>query len=85
MREIIRGRKLLFYFIHNVRELFKYANYLKHNAQIIRNYFKIESIFHRCMNYLNYRAKNVKNVYPKDSNNLYTLLFQIIRAPNGFK
>ena len=36
---IIRGRKLLFYFIHNVHELFKFANYLKHNAQIIQNYF----------------------------------------------
>ena len=85
VREIIRGRELLFYFIHNVRELFKCANYLKHNAQIIQNYFKIKLIFHRCMNYLNYRAKNVKNVYPNDSNNSYTLWFQIIRAPNGFK
>ena len=60
VRKIIRGRELLFYFFHNVRELFKSANYLKHNAQIIRNYFKIKLIFHRCMNYLNYRAKNVK-------------------------
>ena len=39
MRKIIRGRELLFYFILKVRELFKCVNYLKHDAQIIQNYF----------------------------------------------
>ena len=35
LREIIRGRKLLYYFFLKVRKLFKCTNYLKHDARII--------------------------------------------------
>ena len=38
-----------------------------------------------CNAYFLTAAPGPSNAYPNDSNNLYTLWFQIIRAPNGFK